>query len=50
MYLGFLIHLVLHFIVIQSRIRRRRQANEGVGAGGDGGDAVNDHLLALSLD
>ena len=45
MYLGFLIHLVLHFIVIQSRIRRRRQANEG-----DGGDAVDDNLLDMSLD
>ena len=50
MYLGFLIHFVLHFMVIQSRIRRRRQANEGGGGGGDGGDAVDDHLLSIPLD
>ena len=50
MYLEFLIHLVLHFIIIQSRIRRRRQANEGVGAGGDSGAAVDDPLLPIPLD
>ena len=51
MYLGFLIHLVLHFIIIQSRIRRRRQANDGDGRGGhDGDDAQDDRLLPIPLD
>ena len=49
MYLGFLIHLVLHFIIIHSRIYRRRQTNDGDGGGGDGDDP-EDEPLFFSLD
>lgn len=50
MYLGFLIHLVLHFIIIQSGIYRRRQTNDGDGGGGDDGDDPEDEPLFFSLD